>query len=95
MTLSLTLRAETSNCSIKEREACKKALKAADELIFNQDNLITKLRDSNQQYRDENEALSKALVEMKEVSDNSVQKNMAIGAAGFAAGLLTILFIKK
>lgn len=95
MTLSQA-KAQTQSCSTtKVKEACDKALKAADEVIEEQGNLLILVGAQNNELIDENQRLSDAVVELKDVVDDNEKNTLWIGALGIAVGITAGLLVPR
>lgn len=94
LVLSMTsLSSNAQTCSAEERQACQEALNAADQVIANEEALILKLTESNDSLRTENDKLSNALVEMKDLNDKAIGTTAVWTFAGIGVGLLTAIII--
>lgn len=74
---------------------CDSALTKADKVIHDQGELIQILEGKGTRLQDQNEELSKALVEMKQVSDKQFEKDVLYGLGGAMVGVIAALLLRK
>lgn len=77
------------------KSECDQALDAADTVINKQGELILLLSKQKATLVDENDKLSEALVEMKSINGNELQRNITYGLAGVIVGVALMAYIKK
>ncbi len=93
--LSVFVSSSSLHAESQDSPDCLKALDSADVLIKKQQELSEKLTQILEEKTNENERLDKALVQMKELSDESFHINIAVGAVGIVVGVLVMGLVKK
>ncbi len=79
----------------RQKQECNTALNACYKYIQSQEVLIAKLQSVANLKETQDEELTKALIQMKELNDKALETDIAIGAIGFALGVLAYGVVHK
>ena len=78
------------------QDKCKAALDAADTVIHKQDELVLNLQRKNEELMSDNDALSEAIVKLKDTNDSSFGMTAWTGFGGIVLGsVVTALMMSK
>jgi hypothetical protein len=82
--------AQTRSCSTNNSklEACDKALKAADDVIKKQGDLLLLVGNQNAELKSENQQLADAIVELRDQSDDRNRDLIITAGGGLVVGLI-------